>query len=392
MRCARAALVVVFAVRVAAAVTLAPTPAHDESFLPAPAADATPGLFLAPFVQAVSATGASLVFETTVPLAARVTVRGASLNDAAVRIHSVAITGLAANTTYDYAVTLADAPEPAARGHFRTWPADLSTIRFFVYGDTRTRPAEHRRVCASMAERGAGHQFVLHSGDLVADGRKHELWQSEFFDPGAELFGQLPVLPIAGNHERNTDLFPAYFVLPDSEWCWGLTVGPVHFTAVDFYKVNWATADWRDSAEGKWFLADLQRAQASPWRVAMFHTPLWSRGPHGKLDADGHAVEGPMRFAAEVLFPLLKEAGYRVIFGGHDHLYERSERDGVTTVTSGGGGAPNYGIGPESQNPYSKVVVSTVHYCDVQADAHAFRCTARDPDGKVLDDFTLNQP
>ncbi|MBI2298831.1 MAG: metallophosphoesterase [Armatimonadetes bacterium] len=386
MRPARAALAALFAVRLAAAVSLAPTPARDESVFPAP------GLFVRPFVQAVSATGASLVFETVVPLAARVTVGGATVADPAVRLHSITVRELTADTQYDFSVTLDGAPEPAATGRFRTWPADLSTVRFFAYGDTRTRPAEHRRVCAAMAALAAGHLFVLHSGDLVADGRRHDLWQSEFFDPGAELFAQLPVLPIAGNHERGTELFPAYFELPDSEWSWGLTVGPVHVTALDFYKVNWATADWRESAEGKWLLAELQKAQASPWRVAMLHTPLWSRGPHGKLDADGHPVEGPMRFAVEVLFPLLKQAGYRIVFSGHDHLYERSERDGLTAVTSGGGGAPNYALGPESQNPYSKVVVSAVHYCDVEADARSFHLTARDPDGKVLDEFTLTQP
>ena len=71
---------------------------------------------------------------------------------------------------------------------------------------------------------------------------------------------------------------------------------------------DFAWPNWRETPQGKFLLSEFARPHDTPWRVAMLHTPLYSRGPHGQLDAAGRPKEKPMRFAREVLEPLLRQA------------------------------------------------------------------------------------
>lgn len=235
------------------------------------------------------------------------------------------------------------------------------------------------------------HLFVLHSGDLVADGREWKQWRTQFFEPGARLFAKLPVLPVPGNHERGSELYRAYFDLPEPEWYYGLTVGPLHLTALDLERDLRLKDKWQESPQGRWLLADLAGAEVVPWRLAMFHCPIWTSGPHGAVKADGQPGEAAMRFAQQALFGLLVKHGYRLTINGHDHLYERSENQGLTMVTAGGGGAPIYKAGKSSQNPYSKMVVSEPHWCDLTVSATTLSCRVVGVDGKEIDRFELRK-
>ncbi len=384
--------------RVAAVPALLPTTQGDESLLPPVAADAPAALHAGPWVQEVSAQTTTLMFETTAPLAVTVTLRLAvggnilaEVTDRPVRIHAVKATGLTPGTTYHYTLTAPDADKPLAAGELTTWPEDLSTVRFFAYGDTRTRPDEHRRIAEAMAAGAADHLFVLHSGDLVADGRVYSQWQDQFFGPAQALFARLPVYAVPGNHERGSELFRAYLAQPAPEWYFSLRVGPVHLTCIDNYRDLAEGEAWRTTDQGRWLVADLEKAQSAPWRIAMFHTPLYSLGPHGKLDDAGRPKESAMRFAREKLEPLLRANGYQLTINGHDHVYERSEKDGLTMITAGGGGAPNYAQGPPAQNPYSKIFLSTTHYCDFTADEHTLECRVYDGAGQQIDRFILRR-
>jgi tartrate-resistant acid phosphatase type 5 len=66
-----------------------------------------------------------------------------------------------------------------------------------------------------------------------------------------------------------------------------------------------------------------------PVRIAVVHQPLVTSGIH-RGDA-----ELERRYA-----PLFRRHDVTLVLQGHNHLYERIVRDGVTYVTTGGGGAP----------------------------------------------------
>ena len=77
------------------------------------------------------------------------------------------------------------------------------------------------------------------------------------------------------------------------------------------------------------FLRRALRSAPRALRVVATHQPVYSSGVH----AGGEAQQ---RFWA----PLFRRGGVRLVLQGHNHTYERVERDGITYLTTGGGGAP----------------------------------------------------
>ena len=76
-----------------------------------------------------------------------------------------ALAGLQPNTRYEYDVGGAD----GVKGLFKTPPNGAGPFQFVVFGDTRTRHDVHRRVIEAILKHGVP-DFVLHTGDLVANG------------------------------------------------------------------------------------------------------------------------------------------------------------------------------------------------------------------------------
>src|ERR1035441_8007931 len=81
------------------------------------------------------------------------------------RAQRATFTGLIRGTTYYYQAFAGE----AGRGSFKTPPMGEAQFQFVVYGDTRTRHEVHREVIASVLKY-SNPDFVLHTGDLVADG------------------------------------------------------------------------------------------------------------------------------------------------------------------------------------------------------------------------------
>src|SRR5437762_3375894 len=90
---------------------------------------------------------------------------GPAKSSPSLRVEKTTMTGLQPNTRYDYGV----AGKGAGKGWFKTPPAGAEPYTFTVYGDTRTRHDVHRRVIDALVKHGTP-DFVLHTGDLVADG------------------------------------------------------------------------------------------------------------------------------------------------------------------------------------------------------------------------------
>jgi hypothetical protein len=66
-----------------------------------------------------------------------------------------------------------------------------------------------------------------------------------------------------------------------------------------------------------------------PWKVVIFHHPIYSDGRR-------HGSNVELRV---VLEPLLVRHGVQVVFSGHEHIYERTKpQKGITYFVSGAGG------------------------------------------------------
>src|SRR5262245_41828261 len=93
-----------------------------------------------------------------------------------------------------------------------------------------------------------GADFILNTGDMVADGRDLAAWQT-MFEIEAPLLRELPLFPTLGNHERyyyghGVPTYLKYARVPDelggAETYYGFTWGPVRFVVLD------SNDDWSD--------------------------------------------------------------------------------------------------------------------------------------------------
>ena len=123
--------------------------------------------------------------------------------------HRIDLSKLQAGTRYDYRLSQFG---EGIKGSFQTAPDEKdAAFVFVVVGDTRTRDEVHTKSTAKvLAEQPA---FVLHTGDLVANGRDPAQWDT-FFDIEKDLLRNIPFYPVPGNHENNAADYFKYFVFP----------------------------------------------------------------------------------------------------------------------------------------------------------------------------------
>ena len=145
------------------------------------------------------------------------------------------------------------------------------------------------------------------------------------FGKGAEINRFFPSL---GNHDWRTagaQPYLDYFELPGNERYYEVARGDVRlfFLDSDPHEPDGIT---RDSVQARWLHDALGRA-AERHRWVLFHHPPFSSGPHGP----NPELQWPFR-----------AWGATAVICGHDHLYERLGRDGMTYVTVGAGGANLY--------------------------------------------------
>ncbi len=204
--------------------------------------------------------------------------------------------------------------------------------------------------------------------------------------------------PSLGNHDYSdaggsyeAGNYIDYFDLPGiagnssgSEYYYDFVQGPVHFFAINS---NTQEDDGytSTSVQATWLQAQLA-ASTAPWKVVYFHhAPYSTAGAHG----DTSYMQWPFN-----------TWGVDVVLNGHDHTYERLEKDGVWYFVTG-----NSGWNLRTGDCYTDPTAATSHFC---YDAHygAMRITATDSQlyleeliiddgangangGRVIDTFTL---
>jgi hypothetical protein len=289
------------------------------------------------------------------------------------------LTGLKPGQKYYYRVTLSDR---TATGSFVAAPPENGPTTLFLYGDSRTRSATHDRVAAEMVSsylaNPALQGIALHNGDLVNDGEKVQDWDNELFNPRypniIRFLSEIPLQAVIGNHEENGILYTTFFPYPFVNGrYWSFDYGVVHVTVVDQYSIRGGGI----SAEQLvWIAADLA-ATTKPWKIILLHDPGWSAGYHPNDVSVQRNIQ-----------PLAKQYGAMVV-GGHNHYYARAVVDGVTHITTGGGGAPLYT--PVLPSPHVVIAERTYHFCTMEANADTLLFKAVRADGSYIETLTLTR-
>lgn len=186
--------------------------------------------------------------------------------------------------------------------------------------------------------------LVMIPGDLVVNGNTHNSWQEMFFTPSQNLLTQVPVYPVPGNHEKNSDYFFQYFKMPDNgtigfeEHWWHKDYGNVRIIGLD------SNASFNVPEQLDWLellLTETCTADSIDFVFAQLHHPhkseLWTPG---ESDYTGEVVELLEQFSTNCGKPSLH-------FFGHTHAYargnSRDHRHLWINSSSAGGAIDNWG-------------------------------------------------
>lgn len=258
-------------------------------------------------------------------------------------------------------------------------------LRVATYGDNRDGPGPHATLLEQMIAADPG--VIVHTGDVVRYNEDEAGWAS-YFTTTFPLARRVPVILALGNHEL-TAMKPAPGVartrvlthLPavGDPIAWELKaprgvfhvrVGPALFISLDSNSALTAGSPQFRFVER---VLDA-RGDAQQVYVAMHHG-FRSAGRHGP-HPDG-----------EALYAMLHERGITAVLAGHDHTYQRIVDRGITTVVSGGGGAPLYA----RTHPIAGVRAFSSVYNWIQLDLEGPRAELRAfaLEGTLLDRATL---
>lgn len=289
------------------------------------------------------------------------------------RAERVVFTGLAAGTTYHY-----DSFGGAAgKGSFKTPPAGPAKFEFVVYGDTRTRHDVHRAMIQSVLKF-ANPDFVMQTGDLVADAADNSLWPI-FFDAERDLLRKAAYYPALGNHDH---MAKNYFDFLNAVAYYSFDWGTSHFIVLNTDIGNTGRTESEKQAywmeQTRWLEGDLLASQRADHRIVLGHHPPMTAVKARQGD-NAHMM------GLEQMFQKYKVSA---AFFGHDHNYQHYLKNGIHYYVTGGGGAPLYDVDSPPAG-ITQAVESTENFIKVQVDGKAVHIEGRRLDGSLIDSTDL---
>jgi len=280
------------------------------------------------------------------------------INFSASRIHEVHLTGLKRFTTYYYRVKTGKLLSDIFQFKTPPFASDNESFNFLAMSDMQIdhqNPDKFNEIVNKgvlpflKSEYGNNVPddlaMVLIPGDLVENGAKYEQWQNDFFEPAQNLFAEVPVYPVLGNHERNSNYYFKYFSLPKNgtpayaEHWWYKDYGNTRIIGLN------SNEGYRDSREQFAWLKSLLEETAKNEEIdfvfAQLHHPhkseLWIPGEE---ESSGKVVKMLEVFTTETGKPSLH-------FFGHTHGYSRGQSKDHKhlwiNVATAGGAIDNWG-------------------------------------------------
>lgn len=299
------------------------------------------------------------------------------------------LTELSPSTWYVYRLVFPDETKTPL-GTFHTTAEPGEPVVFGVISDTQWQWTGLNRVelvARAMSLEPSPFHFVLHAGDLVETPIPAH-WEF-FFQSMAPILRWTTFLPVLGNHERDSLSYYQHFALPPGggrlgkRW-WALHYGDVVVVGLDSNARS--PQDYHDQLQ--WAKNHLSGPE--PHKFVVFHHPVFSS------DASyGPGTEGLQK----LWHPAFVELGVDLVFSGHAHNYERIERDGVTYLVVGGGGAELYPLSSTRIDGSLVGFSNWYFYVAVRAEAQGIRVRVMGvaevrageiiPKLELLDSFTL---
>ena len=269
------------------------------------------------------------------------------------KIHTVELSDLSPNTRYYYRIVVGNyesysdlydfitPPDPSSEASFRI--IAMSDMQRDNSNPNKFNEVIHDGVIDYISDEysddiAAELAMVLVTGDLVVTGSSYYQWADHFFEPSEDLFSHVPLYPVFGNHEQNTDYFIKYFHLPDN----GTPGYEEHWYYTDYSNLRVIGLDsnggYQVQEQLDWLEAVLQDACSNDhidFVFAQLHHPykseLWTPG---ESNYTGDVIQRMENFSDECGKPSIH-------FFGHTHGYSRGQSQDhnhlwVNVATAGG--------------------------------------------------------
>jgi hypothetical protein len=145
--------------------------------------------------------------------------------------------------------------------------------------------------------------------------------------PYQDIFRQVPVWPVFGNHDARRWAFYKLFDRPEHAELGGLASESGSYFSFDYAQTHFIFLDSNDgdmtpgSPMLEWLIHDLARNQQN-WTVVLFHHPPYT---HGSYDSDKiYSRKHRHENIRKHLLPILELAQVDLVISGHSHAYEHS--------------------------------------------------------------------
>lgn len=306
----------------------------------------------------------------------------------------VRLTGLTQGREYRYKIG-------GFEGSFQV-PQESKVTKFLYLGDVQFQESmeEYREWGEMVKEVYQAHpdlDFAVIGGDLVNS--PGELAQWEAFLDECDVFAKLPLVTVAGNHEgvHSNYTYQKLFALPDDaeedqsgEEFYSLDFGNVRMLMMDS---SFLTEERRQSMGKDAWAKEEQRVERwirresvdcqKPWLAAVIHHPVY--GMH-----DEDTVSPQIR---RLWAPLLETGGVRIVFSGHQHLYQRTGPiHGVVYLMGNSGQRESRFFHGNNLPEYTQQIYDRgANYQIVEAGARRLKMTSYNKKGLVIDETVLGR-
>lgn len=259
--------------------------------------------------------------------------------------------------------------EPAKTG-------DGEAVSFIVFSDVQQGYGIYSALAKNIGRINPIPVAAFCCGDIMLRACNDAEWMSfhRYSDP---ITDRMPLYIARGNHEKNDSVSESVFAEETG------TRGKTFYQTIrqDSLLFIILDTDVRGEENGilgiqlKWLGAMLESV-ASDNKVRyiflFMHKPLFPQGPHKAT---------PLTNADDLHVLFLQYPKIRAVFSGHNHLFNRYEKDGLIYITTGGGGGDLYhGYGGD----YHHFVKVSLHRGSVR-----FNLKTIGIFNEVVDDFDL---
>ncbi|MBC8875583.1 MAG: metallophosphoesterase [Planctomycetes bacterium] len=284
--------------------------------------------------------------------------------------------GLSPGTKYYYQVETSEGTSDLS--HFKTPPNEGDRFTFVAYGNTKFG-VPHAEIARVIEKENP--DFIIHTGDMVTDGRNYWQWEETFFKPLANVIDHIPIWPVMGNSDRRGSkeaerIFQLLFSLPGDELRYSFDYGPAHFVCLDCYRMV------RNPEDVEWCEKDLTGSKAL-WKIVFTHDPAFNSGGYE-----------PKRGRKQYV-PMFQNCGVNMHLSGRCRFYQRfhplyltgtDPRSSIVYVITG---AATWGFDDPAANPTVAGAAKKRHYIFFSGEGTKLSARVMDLEGKTIDRFTI---